>query len=47
MNQDCNPIEQTARQEQLEQLYLADGRDNPEHPYHGLYTGLVAGLNDE
>jgi hypothetical protein len=21
--------------------YLEDGRDNPEHPKHGLYTGLA------
>jgi len=21
--------------------YLEDGRDNPEHPQHGLYTGLA------
>lgn len=24
----------------LEFLYLADGRDNPEHPYANSYTGL-------
>ena len=40
---DCNPIEQQARQDQLEALYEADGRDNPEHPLHCLYSGLVAG----
>ena len=29
-----------ARQEFLEALYFADGRDNPEHPRHAHYTGL-------
>jgi hypothetical protein len=24
----------------LELLYLNDGRHNPGHPYHGVYTGL-------
>ncbi len=24
----------------LDKLYLEDGRDNPEHPFHSLYTGL-------
>lgn len=33
--------EQQARQERLEALYLADGRDDRSHPYHNLYTGLV------
>lgn len=37
---DCDPIEQLARQERLEALYEADGRHDPEHPMHGLYTGL-------
>lgn len=31
---------QAARQERLELLYLADGRDSPDHPQHKLYTGL-------
>lgn len=31
---------QRAIQEQLEEAYVADGRDNPEHPMHCLYTGL-------
>lgn len=39
----CSPTEQQARQEQLEALYEADGRHDPAHPAHGLYTGLVAG----
>ena len=41
VNPDCNPIEQQARQDRLEQLYLADGRHDPAHPMHGLYTGLA------
>jgi hypothetical protein len=28
------------RQELLEHLYHEDGRDNPDHPMHSLYTGL-------
>lgn len=42
MNSDCNPIEQQARQDQLAALYEADGRHDPAHPMHNLYTGLVA-----
>jgi hypothetical protein len=37
---DCDPNEQLARQNRLEDLYEADGRGNPDHPMHGLYTGL-------
>lgn len=33
--------EQQARQERLEALYLSDGRDSKDHPFHGLYSGLV------
>lgn len=33
--------EQQARQERLEALYLLDGRDDPDHPLYGRYTGLV------
>lgn len=36
----CNPTEQQARQDQLEALYEADGRHDPAHPSHGVYTGL-------
>ena len=42
MNPDCNPIEQQARQDELDRLYAEDNRHNPEHPMHSLYTGLVA-----
>ena len=24
----------------LDQLYVIDGREDPDHPFHGLYTGL-------
>jgi hypothetical protein len=41
MNSDCNPIEQQARQEQLEAWYAQDGRHNHDHPMHCLYTGLA------
>ena len=42
---DCNPTEQQARQDQLEALYAADGRHDPAHPMHCLYTGLVLGIS--
>lgn len=32
---------QQARQDRLEELYHQDGRQDPSHPMHGLYTGLV------
>jgi hypothetical protein len=41
MSHDCNPVEQTARQDRLEELYTADGRHDPAHPMHGTYTGLA------
>ena len=25
----------------LDRLYKMDGREDPEHPYHAVYTGLV------
>ena len=39
---DCDPAEQNARQDQLEAWYQADGRHDPAHPMHCLYTGLAA-----
>lgn len=42
MSSDCNPIEQQARQDQLDALYEADGRHDPAHPDHATYTGLAA-----
>lgn len=41
LNPDCNPIEQLARQERLEYWYEIDGRHDPEHEQHSLYTGLA------
>jgi hypothetical protein len=41
MNPDCNPIEQQARQDELDRLYAEDGRHDSAHPMHALYTGLV------
>jgi hypothetical protein len=43
----CNPIVQQARQEFIETLYEQDGRHDPEHELHGVYTalwGLYVGL---
>lgn len=37
----CDPVEQQGRQDRLEALYVADGRDHPSHPQHGNYTGLA------
>lgn len=37
----CNPIEQQAVQDRLDALYEADGRHDPKHPMHALYTGLA------
>ena len=39
---DCCATEQLARQAHLEALYEADGRHDPSHPSHGIYTGLFA-----
>lgn len=36
----CNPVEQQARQNLLEDLYRRSGRDRKNHPMHSLYTGL-------
>lgn len=43
---DCDPVAQQQRQDQLEELYVADGRKDPAHPHHGTYTGLVAGFQE-
>ena len=37
----CDPTQQQAVQDRLEQLYADDGRHDPAHPMHGLYTGLA------
>ncbi len=44
---ECDPAEQTARQDRLEELYAADGRLNPSHPQHGLYTGLMLAFRQQ
>ena len=31
-----------ARVELLNELYKRDGRENPDHEWHGFYTGLFA-----
>lgn len=46
MNQDCNPIEQQARQDLLDDLYRRDGRDDPAHPLHCLYTNLYLSFTE-
>lgn len=43
MSSDCNPIEQQARQDELDRRYEEDGRHDPAHPMHALYTGLALG----
>lgn len=35
-----DPKEQQARQNLLDALYVQTGRDRPDHPMHGLYSGL-------
>lgn len=37
---ECDPTEQQARQDLLDDLYRRSGRDRKEHPMHALYTGL-------
>jgi len=37
----CCPIEGNARAAYLDDLYLLDGRNKPDHPRHGHYTGLI------
>lgn len=37
-------IEQQKRQDYLERLYQASGRNQPGHALHGLYTGLKQDL---
>jgi len=37
---------QRERQNRLERMYMDDGRDNPQHPYHSLYTGLNQAAGD-
>ena len=32
--------EQRERQQRMNALYAASGREDPSHPYHSLFTGL-------
>lgn len=41
MESPCNPVEQQARQDALDAAYKADGRNDPAHPQHGVYSGLM------
>jgi hypothetical protein len=43
----CDPVEQQLRQEHLDALYEADGRHDPKHPKHALYTGLLIDKKEE
>jgi len=38
-----DPQAQNARQAAIEAAYEADGRHDPEHPRHAIFTGLVTG----
>jgi len=37
---DFNVKEEEKKQIFLEHMYKCSGRENPDHPMHGLYTGL-------
>ena len=39
---ECNPVEQQARQDLIDDLYRRSGRDRKDHPHHATYTGLWA-----
>lgn len=41
MTRNCDPTEQQERFERMEALYEADGRHDPAHPDHGIYSGLM------
>lgn len=47
MHPNCNPIEQQAVQDQLDAWYEQDGRHDPAHPMHALYTGLAEQCRDQ
>jgi len=34
-------IRQQTRQDELERMYVEDGRDQPSHPMYMLYSGLA------
>ena len=37
----CDPIEQQARQDLLDEAYALDGRHDPNHEHHLTYTALA------
>jgi hypothetical protein len=37
--EDCEAM--SNRVKWLDELYFYDGRDKPDHPMHGIYTGLA------
>ena len=39
-NSSCDPVTQQQRQDDLDALYRAAGRDRKGHAMYGLYTGL-------
>lgn len=43
----CDPLEQQARQDHIDALYLKDDRDNPENAHCWTYTGLAKKYADE
>lgn len=43
----CDPVQQQAVQDRLEQLYADDGRHDPKHPMHALYTGLTQAAREQ
>lgn len=40
-------LAQQARQDALDALYDADGRNDPHHPHHSTYTGLICDVDSE
>lgn len=44
---DCHPVDQDKVQDQLEAWYEQDGRHDPGHPMHALYTGLAEQYRDK
>jgi hypothetical protein len=41
-----NIQEMNARVERLDALYIQDGRDKKDHPFHSSYTGLFLKYNN-
>ena len=41
-----NTQEMNARVERLDALYIQDGRDKKDHPFHSSYTGLFLKYNN-